>query len=669
MPLLQDLAIVMIIGSAMAFLCRRLGQPIVIGYLVSGLIIGPHTPPFALIKDQGTIRTMADLGLVFLMFSLGLEFSLPKLRKAGPAAAVSAAVVVAGMVGLGTLAGRLFGWAQGDSLLLGAMLAISGSSIIAKVFMDLRLTNQPFAHSVFGLMICDDIAAMVILSLLSGLGAQALVGPEAAAWAFLRVIFFVLLFLMLGLAVVPRLIRSVARYQSREATGILVLALCLGSAFLAARLQFSLALGAFLMGAIIAATPQISQIGEWVHPIRDMFSALFFTSAGMLVEPALLWTYKESVIAIVALTLLGRISLGVAGSLLTGHDLVSSLRIGASISQIGEFSFVIASLGISLGLAAEFLYPLAVATSSVTMFCTPFLIRFSEPAAVRLAGAAPWLDRAVGRYHGRLMALRSSRTTTPESAVLARYLIRLVAYLAATAGLLVLSSFADLWLPMGAGAEPWDWAVRAALLLASLPVWLLLAKYFNHLGMLLTTLWLSRPGLDWLFQRLNIRMIYNVSHAATLLVIGTVFAAVMSELPPERLLAAGTAVMLGSLLLAARLRPVLEWAEERLDEVLGLATSEPTRHAILMLGERHSLFYDLTEQVLLTDAAPAAGHAIRDLRLRSRTGASIAAIYRHGVHIMNPDPSTELKANDVLVLLGEEPQRDSARRLLLGSPG
>lgn len=663
-PLLQDLATVMIIASIMVFVMHRLRQPAIIGYLLAGLAIGPHTPPFALVRDIGTIRSISELGLAFLMFAIGLEFSLPRFRKAGPSAGVSALIVVAGMLGCGYVLGRTFGWGRTDSMFLGAILSISGSSVIAKVFMDLGLTQQRFAGAVFGLMISDDIAAMVMISLVSGLGAASAAGVPDALAPLLKIGFFVLLFLLAGLVLVPRILRAISRYEDPEMAGILTIGLCLGSAYLASSMGFSVALGAFLIGAIIASTSQAAALGEWMKPIKSMFSALFFVSAGMLVDPRLLWVHLGPVAAIAAATIVFRTALGVLASLATGHRVDDSVKIGVSISQIGEFSFVIAGLGVSLGLASDFLYPTAVIVSSASMFFTPLLIARGDAIAGRLSAALPGLEPCLERYRSRMLGLGREETRSAGGAIFGRYLVRLVAYVAVLIGMALAQDRADGFLR--AAGLSWLWASRGVLALAALPVALLIAKYVSHVFLLLVTLVLALPAMSWFFHRMDIHWFYNIFHGVTLVGLGAgVAVIVVPEVSGMSIVPLAMMLAIIAELIASRLSPVLEWIEERLDEAFGRATSEPTRYAILVTGDKRSLFYDLTEQMLLPDGAAAVGHSIAALRIRNSTGATIAAIYRDGEHLTNPSPDMVLEANDLIVLLGEAPQREQARGLLL----
>jgi monovalent cation:H+ antiporter-2, CPA2 family len=661
---LQDLAVVMVTAAATTLLCRQLRQPVVIGYLLAGLLIGPYTPPVSLVKNLESIHTMADLGLVFLMFYLGLEFSVPKLRKIGPTAALAAVLEVVGMFGIGYGLGQVFGWSRLDSIFLGAILCISSTIIVVKVFVDLKLTREDFAQAVFGILILEDIAAVLILSVLSGL-AKGGMQATAVAGATLRIIFFVVLFLTVGLSWVPRFLGWVARFQSKEMTGIVLLGLCLSGALLASWFGFSVALGAFLMGAVAAAAADIETIEAWFEPVRDMFSAIFFVSAGMLIQPELLWQYKGAILAVTLATLAGKAACGTLGSLLAGFRLATSAKIGVSLAQIGEFSFVIASLGTRSELASGFLYPLAVSVSSLTAFCTPYLVRYSDPLVEALLKAAPpSVTRALDRYHDRLDERRGQRERTPETLIVSKYLIRLAVYgaglvgfLAGTRALSGLAVAAAPRAPAVAGLSLW-----AAAGLLILPLFTLISKYANHLILLLAT---TGPRAV-LLRHINVHVFYNVTQVVLLAALGAVFVASASPFADRAALVAGLAGLMAvaGLFLRKPVSAVAEWLEEILDEVLGLATSEPTRQAVLRVAGRESIFEDITRQVAVPEGSPAVRRTIRDLGIREKTGASIVAVYRHGKHLANPPPDMELLPDDILILLGDEDECQRAQELL-----
>jgi len=665
--LLQDLAIVMMIAGAMTLLCHWLKQPVVLGYLVAGLIIGPYTPPFSLVQDHHSIHTMAELGLVFLMFALGLEFNLPKLRRVGLSAALAAFLEVVGMLVIGYALGRIFGWNRVDSIFLGAILSISSTTIIAKVFTDLKMTQETFAQVVFGILILEDIVAVVMLSILSGLGASHHLDAIVPIKALLRVSLFVAFFLIFGLLTVPRFLHRVAGFQSPEVLGVTALGLCLTGALLALQFGFSVALGAFLIGAVIAASREAEAIEHWIHPIRDMFSALFFVAAGMMIQPQLLWIYKWPILIITVVTVIGKIFTVSLGSFLVGYEIKTSSKIGMSLAQIGEFSFVIASLGLSAKLTSDFLYPMAVMISSLTTFLTPYLIRHSDRIVEGVVGRMPaGLQTALDGYQQRLKRLQKGDGASMETLIVSRYLIRLSMYLLFAVGAVLLARLGAFALRMAFPEGPrvaWETGLWGLTALSTLPLFAATAKYLNHILLLLVT----SGAPSRLLQRLNIHLFYNTLHVAIIGGLVTVLMAVAAPFFPT----AGPPLVIGAAALASALlfrRPigvVVEKLERLLDDVLGLATSEPTRQAALQAGEKAPFLSDMTEEVVLAENAAALNKTIRDLRLREQTGASIIAIYRHGTHIANPSPDTTLLPDDILVLLGDEEERRKAATLLL----
>lgn len=666
--LLQDLAIVMMVAGAMTLVCHWLKQPVVLGYLIAGLIVGPHTPPFSLVEDQHSIHTMAELGLVFLMFSLGLEFNLPKLRRVGLSAAFAAFLEVVGMLGIGFLLGRFFGWSKMDSLFLGAILSISSTTIIAKVFMELKMTKEIFAQVVFGILILEDIVAVVILSIMSGLGANQELDAVLPLKALFRVGLFVAFFLILGLLLVPRFLHRAARFQVKEVVGILSLGLCLSGALLAHHFGFSVALGAFLMGAVIAASKEAEQIEHWIDPVRDMFSALFFVAAGMMIQPHLLWEYKWPILIISFATVIGKVFTVSLGSFLAGYAPKTSAKIGMSLAQIGEFSFVIASLGVASKLTSEFLYPLAVMISSLTTFLTPYLIRYSDPLVDGMLGALPGpLRSALNRYHARFGNHKSDPQRSKETMIFSKYLIRLGIYLLISAGCVSLAR-------LGAWAVPWwkfsDPLARTllsttfwlAICMMMLPMFAAISKYANHTLLLLVT---SR--LSWVLNYVNIHRVYNALYiiiisALEILLIGWAASFIPSYMA---LGLVGLTVLLCAVFLRRMVARATEYLEGWLDDVLGLATSEPTRQAAIKAGEKSPFLNDMMEEIVLPADSDALQQTIRDLKIREQTGASIVAIYRQGVHISNPSPDTTLLPHDILILLGNGPQRKAAAKILL----
>src|SRR4030095_9437903 len=342
--ILQDLAIVMIVAAVVSLLFRQLKQPVVLGYILAGVIIGPHTPPFPLIADEEAIKTLSELGVIFLMFALGLEFSLRKLREVGATALIAATLEILLMVWAGYELGRVFGWGQMDSVFLGAILSISSTTIIIKALEELGKTKDKFAQIVFGILIVEDILAIVMIALLSGFATTGSFAPAEVGATIARLCAFLGVLLVAGLITVPRLLNYVASFKSNEMLLITVVGLCFGVSLLAVKLGYSVALGAFLIGAIIAEARQIVKIEALMHPVRDLFSAVFFVSIGLLIDPALLVKYAGQIVIITSVVILGKVFACSLGPFIAGYDQRSSLRVGMGLAQIGEFSFIIAAL-------------------------------------------------------------------------------------------------------------------------------------------------------------------------------------------------------------------------------------------------------------------------------------------------------------------------------------
>lgn len=389
MLFIQDLAIIMMIAGLTTILFHRFKQPVVLGYILAGLIIGPHTPPYSLIHDHQSIETLAELGIVFLMFSLGLEFSLRKLRAVGMTAIIGALAEIIVMVWIGYEIGRFFGWKTMDSIFLGAMLSISSTTIIVKTLEELNMKRERFAQLVFGILIVEDILAIGILALLSGIAATGSVSTLEAAATMGKLALFMVVSLVLGILLVPKLLRYVASFKRDEMLLITVLGLCFGFCLLVIKLDYSVALGAFMIGAIMAESQQIKGVERLIAPLRDMFSAIFFVTIGLQLDPQAVVDYAQPIIVVTLAVIIGKIVSRTLGVMVAGHDGKTSLRVGMGLAQIGEFSFIIAALGLSLGVTSNFLYPVAVATSVITTLFTPYLIKVADPLASRITPKIP----------------------------------------------------------------------------------------------------------------------------------------------------------------------------------------------------------------------------------------------------------------------------------------
>ena len=386
---IQDLAIIMLVAGVVTVLFHRFKQPVVLGYILAGFLIGPHTPPFGLIHEEETIRTLAELGVIFLMFCLGLEFSLRKLFSVGATAFIAAFLEIVLMIWIGFEIGRYFGWSTMDSLFLGAILAISSTTIIIKALGDLKMKNERFAQLIFGVLIVEDILGIGIIALLSGIALSGTVETGQVFATVGKLSLFMIVALVIGIILVPRILAYVAKFESNEMLLVAVLGMCFGFCLLVVKLEYSMVLGAFLIGAIMAESRQLAQIERLVEPVRDMFSAIFFVAIGLLLDPNVLVEYAWPIAVITVAVIVGKVVSCSVGSFIAGNDGRTSLRVGMGLSQIGEFSFIIATLGMTLQVTSDFLYPVAVAVSVITTLTTPYLIRSADPLAVSLGKLMP----------------------------------------------------------------------------------------------------------------------------------------------------------------------------------------------------------------------------------------------------------------------------------------
>ena len=420
---IQDLAVIMLIAGMVPVLCHRFKQPVVLGYIMAGIIIGPYTPPFQLVQDRETIRTLAELGVVFLLFSLGLEFSLRKLSRVGATAFVAASSEIVLMIWVGYEIGRFFDWSRMDSVFLGAMLAISSTTIIIKALDELGMKRERFAQLIFGILIVEDVLAIGMIALLSGIAISGSVDAEEVASTVVRLSLFMVVALVVGILVVPRVLAYVAGFRNNEVLLITVLGLCFGFCLVVVKLDYSIALGAFMIGAIMAESKQLHTIERLIEPVRDMFSAIFFVAIGLMFDPHVLVDHAVPVVVITIAVVVGKVATCSFGTFIAGNDGRTSMRVGMGLAQIGEFSFIIATMGLVLNVISDFLYPIAVAVSAVTTLLTPYLIRMSDPILQRVITVMP---RSISRTAGIYTEWLQSIMPHGDGAVLARMVRRIL---------------------------------------------------------------------------------------------------------------------------------------------------------------------------------------------------------------------------------------------------
>jgi monovalent cation:H+ antiporter-2, CPA2 family len=666
---LQDLATVMSVAAVATIVFRQLKQPVVLGYLLAGMIIGPHTPPFLLISDEHAIETLAELGIIFLMFALGLEFSLRKLKQVGATAFVAASLEILLMILAGYALGRAFGWNETDSIFLGAILSISSTTIIIKALEGLGKTRERFASLIFGILIVEDILAIVLIALLSGFATTGELEARAVGMTVLNLGSFLGLLLVAGLIIIPRLLNYIARFKSDEMLLVTVVGLCCGISLITLRLGYSVALGAFLIGAIIAEARQIYKIETLMHPVRDLFSAVFFVSIGMLIDPGLLAKYALPILAITVVVVVGKVFTCALGTFVAGNDMRTSLRVGMGLAQIGEFSFIIASLGLTLNVTSEFLYPIAVAVSSLTTLLTPYLIRSSDTLVEWFDRIAPKaLVQAIDAYSEKVGNLGRQNGSRIERKILGKLGGQIALNLLLIAGIFIGAVFLHRhiqgrWPEFPGGEDGTKAATWLAALLVSFPLLVAVWRKIEAGAMLIaeTAVGLNKAGSkDSALQAVI---------SSTILVFGSGILILLVAVLSSTLLPSGNVLLLtllivvisgfvlyrGAVKLYARAQSALrDTFEQPADPpVLKEAQSLPP-----LLREAR------LETVELQAGAEAAGKMIAELKLRTQTGASVVGIERHGTNIVNPGPDEELESGDQILLIGSEEQLKAAKEFL-----
>lgn len=434
--LVKDLALILMVAGIVTIIFKKLKQPLVLGYIVAGFLVSPHMPYTMSVIDETDIKTWADIGVIFTLFSLGLDFSFKKIVKMGASPIIATVVIVFAMMMLGISIGHGFGWSKMDCIFLGGMLAMSSTTIIYKAFDDMGLRQQKFAGMVMSVLILEDILAIVMMVMLSAIAGGNNPDGEQMIGSVIKIAFFLVLWFIVGIFAIPLFLRSVRKLINNETLLIVALGLCCGMAVLSTKVGFSSAFGAFVMGSILAETIEAEKIIKLVEPVKNLFGAIFFVSVGMLVDPKILIEYAIPILALVGSILIGQAIFGTFGFMFGGESLKSAMRCGFSMAQIGEFSFIIASLGLSLGVISNYLYPVVVAVSVITTFLTPYMIRLATPTYQVMEKHLP--KRLINILNHFAMSHPSTTQQSKWKSLLRQMLINTVAYSILTAAVIAL---------------------------------------------------------------------------------------------------------------------------------------------------------------------------------------------------------------------------------------
>jgi monovalent cation:H+ antiporter-2, CPA2 family len=430
--LIEDLALILIAGALVTILFRKIKQPLVLGYIIAGFLVGPYFHLTPTVADHGNIETLAEIGVIFLLFSLGLEFSFKKLVRVGGAASITAFTEIIFIVSAGYFVGQMLGWKTMDSLFLGGMLASSSTTIILRAFDELGVKTKQYARIVFGVLIVEDIVVILLMVLLSTMAVTRQFEGTEMLYTVLKLLFFLALWFIAGIFLLPTVLRKAKKLLNDETLLILSLGLCLGMVVLATQVGFSAELGAFVMGSIIAETTSAEKVEHLIKPVKDLFGAVFFVSVGMMIDPKAMVEYAGPIFWVTLLTLFGKLISTTLGALLSGQPLKQSVQVGMSMAQIGEFAFIVATLGLSLGVISEFLFPVAVGASAITTFTTPYLIKYSDRLYRILVKILP--ERWVARLNNYSSSTQSIQAESNWKVVLKSY-----ANIAVTNGIVLLA--------------------------------------------------------------------------------------------------------------------------------------------------------------------------------------------------------------------------------------
>ncbi len=651
--LVKDLALILMMAGIVTLIFKRLKQPLVLGYIVAGFLVSPHMPYTMSVIDESDIKTWADIGVIFTLFSLGLDFSFKKIVKMGASPIIATAVIVFSMMMLGISVGHGFGWDRMDCIFLGGMLAMSSTTIIYKAFDDMGLRQQKFASMVMSVLILEDILAIVMMVMLSAIAGGNNPDGGQMLTSVLRIAFFLVLWFIVGIFAIPLFLRSVRRLINGETLLIVSLGLCCGMAVLSTQVGFSSAFGAFVMGSILAETIEAEKIIKLVEPVKNLFGAIFFVSVGMLVDPKILVEYALPILALVGTILVGQAVLGTFGFMLGGESLKSAMRCGFSMAQIGEFSFIIASLGLSLGVISNFLYPVVVAVSVITTFLTPYMIRLAQPTYQVLEKHLP--ERLIHVLNHFAMSHPQTQQQSKWRSLLKQMTINTVAYGILSAAVIALM-FAFV-LPLTRNLLPgWHLHWYANAITGVLTV-VLIAPFLRAIVMK------KNHSPEW--KRLWVESSINrIPLMATIVVrfiiaLGFVFyiCNYLTRFANALIICIGAAVVL--LMIASRQIKKRSIVMERLfihnlrsrdiaAQVSG--NKKPLYEGRLLDRDIHISEFEVPED------STWCGKTLRDLHLRQRFGIDLSSI-RRGQHRLNiPDGKMMIFPGDRLQVIGNDDQ-------------
>lgn len=642
-PIFLNLSLILVVAGVTTLIFKYLKQPLVLGYIVAGFLTGPHFVFFPTVLDSQTITVWGEIGVIFLLFALGLEFSIKKIKKVGGTGATTAVTEALIMMSVGLIAGRLMGWSTMNSLFLGGMLSISSTSIIVKAFDDLKLKNRRFSQIVIGVLVFEDLVAILLLVLLSTIAVSKQFDGTEMLLEMGKLLMFLVLWFTAGIYVIPTMLRKLKRFMNDETLLIVSVGLCLGMVVVAAKSGFSPALGAFLMGTIMAETDESESIHRLITPLRNLFAAVFFISVGMLVDPVILVKYMFPIAIITLIVLFIKPLSATFGIMLSGHTMKQSMQAGFCLSQIGEFSFIIATLGLSLKVIDAYLYPVIVSVSIITIFATPYLMKLAEPLYDRIYKLAPAGWRIVIQEYGT-----GSRTLNRDSdwrLLLRSYLSRMLIYSGWLVAVIVLSF--NIIIPF---ANKTFENTELIELLGTIFTLMLMSPF-------LYALMIKRISRD-MFDRLWMDRKYARGPLLTLrlarFIIGALFIGFVLGHYFTLKLAILIPAIVGIVVIISMSRRLKSYYFNMEQQFLSNLDKTSKRSGIAIPGRLSNDIH--MEYVDVMVYSGISGMSIRDTHRKYHTGAQVICIQRRDKRIDLPQNTEVLQAGDRLLIVGTDQQ-------------
>lgn len=638
--LIGDLAFILILGAITTLLFKWMKQPVVLGYIVAGFLASPHFTYLPSVTTEANIDFWAQIGIIVLLFSLGLEFSFKKLVNAGAPAVVTALFIVCGMMAAGFAAGHILGFSRINSLFLGGMLSMSSTTIIIKAFTDLGLRQRKFASLVFAVLIVEDLFAVLMMVILSSIAINNSVEGSELLYSISKLAFFLIIWFVTGVFILPSLLNSQRRFLNQETLLVVSMGLCLGMAVFSVACGFSLALGAFVMGSILAGTSFAERIEKLTTPVKDLFGSVFFISVGMMVNPSIIAQYWLPILILSAVVIVGMIFFGTFGMLITGQTLRVAMESGFSLTQIGEFAFIIASLGMSLGVLDPQIYPIVVAVSVLTTFTTPYFIRMADPAYRYVESHLPKrLHFLIDRYSETATAEQSA-TAELWKTLIKRYLWRVILYSIVLIALTIISL--HYLMPFFVGVFPvWGRLITTVVSLTVMSPFLLAMTYPASKQT-------ERNRLRACNARFDVPLI-----AMTVVRLLIAMAIVVYLLSSIYSMAVGWT--LGVALFIVMMLSFSKRIKERLEKIETRFMDNLNERELRKTGAKNNLVANMHLAYMTVGYdCPFVGERLRNSGLRKRFGVSVSSIQRGSNIIMVPDADARLFPGDILGVIGTD---------------